>query len=188
MPSEPAAAPSPTRPAMPPWLALTVTVLAVYRACYHLIYLRDDPFAVATISDGRIYERAALDVLAHPPLGSEPFYLQGLYAYQLAVPMAFGQLALALVVQLLIALLGWWLLARTCRAWLGTRTAGLVLLLALSIPALAFYENKFLSAELTVVCSIAMLAAWAWFERHASWPAALACGCAGGLAVLARPN
>lgn len=175
-------------PAAAPWLRGLVIALGVYRAAYHLVYLRDDPFAVATVSDGRVYENAAIDVLQHWPLGSEPFYLQGLYVYQLALPMLWGRLAFALLVQLAIVGLGWWLFARTLRSLLGARTAAIALALALAIPALAFYENKFLSAALTIDCSIALLAAWAWFERGGGSKAALLCGVAGGLCVLARPN
>ncbi|HWB81286.1 MAG TPA: hypothetical protein VG755_40265 [Nannocystaceae bacterium] len=175
-------------PAAAPWLRALVIVLGVYRALYHLVYLRDDPFAVATVSDGRVYEDAAIDVLRHWPLGSEPFYLQGLYVYQLAIPMFWGRLAFALLLQLAIVGVGWWLFARTLSALLGARAAVIALVLALAIPALAFYENKFLSAALTVDCSIALLAAWAWVERGGGSKAALACGLAGGLCVLARPN
>ena len=175
-------------PAAAPWLRALVIVLGVYRAVYHLVYLRDDPFAAATVSDGRIYEDAAIDVLRHLPLGSEPFYLQGLYVYQLAIPMFWGRLAFALLLQLAIVALGWWFFARTLRSLLGARAAVVALVLALAIPALAFYENKFLSAALTIDCSIALLGAWAWFERGGGSKAALACGLAGGLCVLARPN
>ena len=62
--------------------------LVAYRIVYHCVYLRDVPFALATFSDGRQYEMAALDILAHPPLGSAPFYLQCFYAYFMALPMA----------------------------------------------------------------------------------------------------
>ena len=46
------------------------------------------PFSLATFSDGRLYEDSARDLLDHPPWGTRPFYLQGLYAAQLALPMA----------------------------------------------------------------------------------------------------
>ncbi len=181
----------PLRPAVrpaAPWLQGLVVALAVYRAAYHLVFMRDDPFAIATISDGRIYEDAAIDVLRNWPLGSEPFYLQGLYVYQLAVPMFYGRLALALLVQLLLVAIGWVVFRATLRALLGPRAATIGLAIALALPALAFYENKFLSAALTVDCSIAVLATWAWLERRDGLLPAFACGLACGLAVLARPN
>jgi 4-amino-4-deoxy-L-arabinose transferase-like glycosyltransferase len=168
-----------------PWL---VAAFALQRLVYHLVYLRDVPFAVATISDGRIYEQAAADLVAHPPLGAAPFYLQGLYAMQLAVPMAVGGLALALLVQLAIAGASWWVLHRAMRAMFGARTAAWGLLLALAHPPLSFYENKFLSASLTVTCCIGVVAAMAWAERRAGVWSALAVGVALGLGVLARPN
>ncbi len=170
------------------YLAWAIGALALQRLCYHLVYLRDVPFAVATISDGRIYERAATDLVAHAPLGTAPFYLQGFYAVQLAIPMAIGGLALALLVQLVLAATGWWVLHRAMRSMLGARPAAYGLLLALAHPPLAFYENKFLSAALTVACSIAVVAALAWAERREGpWPS-VAVGTAMGLAVLARPN
>lgn len=165
-----------------------IAALVFVRVLYHLVYLRDVPFAVATISDGAIYERAALDLVAHPPWGSKAFYLQGLYAVQLAVPMAIGGLALALGVQIIGALVGWWLFHRALRSMLGARLAGYATIIALGQPAPAFYENKFLSAELTIFCSILVVAGFAWFERRPRWFAALATGVALGLVVLARPN
>lgn len=169
-------------------LAWLIAVLALSRLVYHLLYLRDVPFAVATLSDGRIYERAAADLVAHPPLGTEPFYLQGLYAVQLALPMALGGLALALLVQILLAGAAWWVLHRAMRAMFGAKTAAWGLALALAHPPLAFYENKFLSASLTVVCSIAVVAAFAWAERSTRLVPSIATGLAIGLAMLARPN
>src|SRR5689334_15531358 len=68
-------------------LALLIGFLIAKRVVYHLAYLALDPFALVTLSDGQIYEEAARDILLHPPLGTQPFYLQGLYAYVLALPM-----------------------------------------------------------------------------------------------------
>lgn len=172
----------------PRWAGWTIAVLVLLRVVYHLVYLRDVPFAVATISDGAIYERAALDLVAHPPWGTKAFYLQGLYAVQLAVPMAMGGLALALGTQIFGALLGWWLFHRAVRQMLGSQLAAYATIIALAQPAPAFYENKFLSAELTIFCSVLVLAGFAWFERVQRWWPALATGVALGLAVLARPN
>ena len=155
---------------------------------YHLLYLRDVPFAVATISDGRIYERAAADLVASPPFGTAPFYLQGLYAAQLALPMAAGDFALALLVQISLAALAWWLLYRAMRSLLGRYPAAWGIALALAHPPLAFYENKFLSASLTIVCSIGVVAAMAWTRRRdGPWPV-LVVGLAAAACVLARPN
>ncbi len=170
------------------WVGLLVVAFALQRVVYHLVYLRDVPFAVATISDGHIYERAAADLVAHPPWGTAPFYLQGLYAAQLALPMAAGGLAAALLVQLALAAAGWWLLHRAMRRMFDARTAAWGLVLALGFAPLAFYENKFLSASLTVVCCIGIVAAMGWAQRRCGLVPALVAGVACGLAVLARPN
>lgn len=167
------------------WL---IAALALERLVYHLLYLRDVPFAVATISDGRVYERAAADLLAHPPFGSAPFYLQGLYAIQLALPMAVGGFALALLVQLAIAGLAWWLFHRALRSLVGRRPAAWGIALALAHPPLAFYENKFLSASLTIVCSIGVVAAMAWVKRRDGLAPIFVAGIAAAACVLARPN
>jgi hypothetical protein len=169
-------------------LGWVIAALALERLLYHLAYLRDVPFAVATISDGRIYERAAADLIANPPLGAAPFYLQGLYAAQLAVPIAIGGFAFALLVQLALASLAWWVFHRALRSLLGRRTAAWGIALALAHPPLAFYENKFLSASLTIVCSIAVVAALAWVARRATRGPILVAGLAAAACVLARPN
>ena len=86
---------------MSPWLTALLLALALLRVLYHFTYLAEVPFALATFSDGRQYELAALDILDHPPLGTHPFYLQGLYAYQMALPMMLGaRIAFALLLQL----------------------------------------------------------------------------------------
>lgn len=179
---------TPVAAATPKWASWTIVTLVVLRVLYHLIYLRDVPFSVATISDGAIYERAALDLVAHPPWGTKAFYLQGLYAVQLAVPMAYGGIGLALGSQILGALFGWWLFHRVLRSMLGGPLGAYATMIALAQSAPAFYENKFLSAELTIFCSVLVLVGFAWFERAPRWPAALATGVALGLLVLARPN
>ena len=173
---------------VPRGLRWVIGGLLMYRILYHLTWVAEVPFAVAPVSDGRVYELAALDLLAHPPLGQAPFYLQGFYAAVLAAPMALGGLPAALLVQLLLALGALALWYRAMQSWFGARTAAIGLALALAIPALAFYENKILSASLTIDCSVAALAAIAWLRRGApTWACAVA-GLAAGACVLARPN
>jgi hypothetical protein len=173
-------------------LTLIVLVLVAYRLAYHATYLGEVPFAHATFSDGAVYEQAARDILAHPPLGREPFYLQGAYAYFLALGMAIKAWpSLALLLQLLLAFASLWLFQRTAiRLW--GRTAGLLASIALlGHPILAFYENKYLSAELGIAFNVATFAAFvAVLERKPERRtlAALGVGLGSGLAVLARPN
>lgn len=170
-------------------LKLLLGLLVAYRLVYHSYYVREVPFALATFSDGRHYELAALDILAHPPLGSEPFYLQGLYAYVMALPMAIEPWpSLALLFQLVLASLALWGFFRAAQHWLGRRDAGWSLALLLAYPMLAFYENKFLTAALAVGASVAVLLALARLETRGSAGRLLVLGLATGLAVLARPN
>jgi len=185
-------------------LTLLVLLLVAYRVGYHASYLGELPFAHATFSDGATYEQSARDILEHPPLGREPFYLQGAYAYLLALGMAIGSgVSAGLVVQLLVAFASLALFHR-CAVRLWGRRAGLLSSIALlAHPSLAFYENKYLSAELGIACNVLVLAGFvALIERasidaslaraRASSPAwlfgALALGLGSGLAILARPN
>lgn len=165
-------------------------VLVLYRCLYHCIYLAEVPFSLATFSDGRNYELAALDLLAHRPWGSEPFYLQGLYALQLALPMAIRPwISLALLTQLLLVALTLWWFFRVAVRWLGRREAGWAMIVLLSCPMLAFYENKFLTGALAVTASVFVL--WAAVraeQRPEASGAMLVLGAALGFAVLARPN
>jgi 4-amino-4-deoxy-L-arabinose transferase-like glycosyltransferase len=173
-------------------LTLIVLVLVAYRLAYHATYLGEVPFAHATFSDGAVYEQAARDILADPPLGREAFYLQGAYAYFLALGMSIRAWpSLALLVQLGLAFATLALFQRSAiRLW--GRTAGLLASIALlGHPILAFYENKYLSAELGIAFNVATLAAFvAVLERghQRRTLAALGLGIGSGLAILARPN
>jgi tetratricopeptide (TPR) repeat protein len=170
-------------------LALAIALLVAKRLAYHLTYLVGDPFALATFSDGHVYERAARDILAHPPLGSEPFYLQGLYAYLLALPMALtGQVVTALLLQLVLAAGALLLFHRTAVSLLGPVAGALSTIFLLGYHELAFYENKYLSVSLGVSCNVLALWTAARYVQRPSWPGLLAAGAAAGLAVLGRPN
>ena len=174
-------------------LALLVWVLVAYRIAYHATYLGEVPFAHATFADGAIYEQSARDIVEHPPLGTQPFYLQGAYAYLLALGMSIRAWpSLGLLVQLVLGFATLALFQRSAvRLW--GRTAGLLASVALlAHPILAFYENKYLSAELGIACNVACVAAFvAVVEHDAPGRRALAAfglGLASGLAMLARPN
>lgn len=163
--------------------------LALLRVLYHCTYLAEVPFALATFSDGRQYELAARDILGAPPLGTRPFYLQGLYAYLMAMPMAIrAWVSLALLFQLLIAGLthGWFF--RAVARWRGRTEAAWASIALLSFPMLAFYENKFLTGSLAVTVSVAVLAAAVRVHHGGGLRAWGVLGLAVGVAVLARPN
>jgi tetratricopeptide (TPR) repeat protein len=170
-------------------LLLVVALLVGKRLVYHLAYLVYDPFALATFSDGQLYEDAARDILAHPPLGHDPFYLQGLYAYLLALPMVIApQAVMGLLLQLLVAVGALVLFYRAAVAELGRLAGTLSLIVLLAVHEIAFYENKYLSVSLGVSCNV--LALWAMSRCRASdrAGAVLMAGAASGLCVLARPN
>lgn len=177
-------------------MQLAIAACVIYRICYHSAYIRDVPFALATFSDGRAYEAAALDILSAPPWGTQPLYLQGIYAYFMALPMAVRPWpSLALLAQLAVASFTLWLFFRTTAHWLGRRDAGWALLVLLTYPMLAFYENKYLTASLAVTSFVLLLAAFSWVQRrpHGGSGASSVLGwgmvgAAAGLAVLARPN
>lgn len=176
---------------LPRWLAALLLGLVLLRVGYHAAYLADDPFSIATFSDGRLYERAAFDLAASPPWGTEPFYLQGLYAYQLALPMAIHRwISASLLFQLVLAGLALWGLWRAAAAWRGKRVAGLSMLVVLSYPGLAFYENKYLTASLAVGTLVLMALAMARLVRRPGpgMGGLVLLGAATGLAVLARGN
>jgi hypothetical protein len=171
------------------WLILIL--LVAYRLAYHASYLGEVPFAHATFSDGALYEQSARDILEHPPLGREPFYLQGAYAYLLALGMAIRPWpSFGLLVQLLLAFATLALFHRSAvRLW--GRVPGLLSSIALlAHPGLAFYENKYVSAELGIACNVLVLASFVALlgRDRRRWPLALALGAASGLAILARPN
>ncbi len=184
----PAAAPPP-RERLPRWLGLVLVLLVLLRVGYHCAYLVEVPFSLATFSDGRLYEESARDLLEHPPWGTKPFYLQGLYAYQLALPMTIRPwISLGVVLQLVLAGLALAGLGRAMAGLLGRREAALGLACVLAYPGLAFYENKVLTASLAVGTMVAMLLALARLERRPSGAAVVWLGAATGLAVLARGN
>lgn len=174
------------RPPVP--IGLVIVALAVYRIAYHLAYVGESPFAAATFSDGSIYELSALDIAEHPPLGTEAFYLQGAYAYVLALPMAIGRLPAALASQLVMAAATWLILWRALLRIVDRPTALTTIAVGLGYASWAFYENKFLTAELTLFASVLVLAAWSRLEARVSTGGAVVLGLASGLAVLARPN
>ncbi len=163
--------------------------LFAYKLAYHSLYLRDNAFALATFSDARLYEEAARDILARPPLGSRPFYLQGLYAYFMALGMALWPiLASALLLQLAVAGLSFLLFLRAARDAFGPVAGALSTAVLLAHPTLTFYENKYLSAELGVVCNVAVLFTFALYARAPGRCRALGLGAASALSLLARPN
>ncbi|GEM_PF-1257779 len=193
---------------MPRWTTLLLVGLIAYRLAYHATYLGEVPFAHATFADGAVYEAAAHDILAAPPLGTRAFYLQGAYAYLLAIGMAIRPwVSVGLLGQLLAAGGALVLFHRaTVRLW-GPLAGRLSSAALLACPGLMFYENKFLSASLGMDCNIAVLAAFvalAVVARHRARDqdrdsnpgrrrvltalAAVALGVASGLSVLARPN
>jgi len=182
-------------------LAWALLILVALRLAYHATYLGEVPFALGTFSDGAVYEASARDIVEHPPLGTEPFYLQGAYAYLLALGMTIRSWAtLGLLVQLLLAGVALVVAHRGfVRLW-GPRTGRVTTILLLACPALAFYENKFVSASLGVACNVFVFAAFVGLlgqlgQRESGWRAWLAkvaraglFGIASGLAILARPN
>lgn len=170
-------------------LTALLLVLVVLRVLYHSSYLAENPFALATFSDGAQYELAARDILEHAPLGTKPFYLQGLYAYLMAVPMAVrAWVSLALLLQLVIAGLTHVWFFRAVSRWRGRTEAGWATAVLLSFPMLAFYENKFLTGSLAVTVSVAVLAAAVRVHQSPSPRRWLVLGVAVGVAVLGRPN
>lgn len=174
---------------LPRWLWLLLVALVILRVGYHSAYLVDVPFSLATFSDGRLYELAALDILDDPPWGTEAFYLQGLYAYQLALPMTIRPwIALGLLLQLVLAGLALWGMWRAMLAILPRREAGLGLAVLLAYPGLAFYENKVLTAAIAVSTMALGLVALARLQRRPGPRAVVLLGAAAGLAVLARGN
>jgi 4-amino-4-deoxy-L-arabinose transferase-like glycosyltransferase len=178
-------------------LGFAVLLLLAYRLAYHATYLGEVPFAHATFSDGAIYERAARDILEHPPLGRQAFYLQGAYAYLLALGMSIRAWpSLGLLVQLILAFASLALFHRCAKQLWGRRAALLSSIAVLAHPGLMFYENKYVSAELGIACNVLALAGFVALLRVGFDPtrararlcACLALGFASGLAILARPN
>jgi hypothetical protein len=174
---------------LPIWLAALLALLIAQRVLYHVAYVSHDPFALVTFSDGQLYEEAAHDVLAHAPLGSQPFFLQGLYVYLLACGLALrGALTDALFLQLALCALAYLAFFRAARAWHGALEGVLCGCALLSNAALAFYENKYLSAALGVACNTLALGAFVALRVRPSALRAFALGLATALSILARPN
>jgi tetratricopeptide (TPR) repeat protein len=180
-------------------LPIGIGLLVLARLGYHASYLLRDPFALATFSDGHLYERAARDLIAHPPLGSEPFYLQGLYAAFMALPLSLaGHVVAVLWLQIALSGLALFLLHRAASAQLGKVAGGLGTLVLLGTAELAFYENKYLSVSLGASCNMLALAALLRLlpaadaedgARSELRPGAVVlAGMAAGLSLLARPN
>ncbi|HEX4355131.1 MAG TPA: hypothetical protein VHZ95_19500, partial [Polyangiales bacterium] len=169
--------------------SVVLALLVSSRALYHYAYFAHDPFALSTFSDGQVYEEAARDLLAHPPLGTQPFFLQGLYAYWLALGISLrGSLVDALALQVGLAALAGVAFFFAARAWFG-RNLALVSSSALaSSAALAFYENKYLSASLGVAANISVLFAFTRLRGSAPRTWSLLLGIASALSLLARPN
>lgn len=170
-------------------MQLLLAALVVYRLLYHVLYMDLSPFALGTFSDGRLYEAAAFDIARHPPLGTQVHYLQGLYAYFMALPLFVSvRIAFRLFLQLLVAWLALWLFYRTTSGVFGRMQGALSTIVLLAHPMLAFYENKFVSAELGIACNIVALSAFGWMVARPRTGRIVACGAAAGLTVLARPN
>lgn len=170
-------------------LLIAIALLVAKRIAYHLIYIVRDPFALATFSDGQVYELAARDILAHPPFGSQPFYLQGLYAYVLALPMTIApQVVMGLLLQLVLAAGALWLFHRTAKAELGALAGTLSTIVLLAYPELAFYENKYLSVSFGITCNVFALWAVCRALRDGRPRMLLLAGFAGGISTLGRPN
>jgi hypothetical protein len=170
-------------------LLIALACLLAWRLAYHAAYLAFDPFARATFSDGSVYEDAARDVLAHPPLGTHPFYLQGAYAYLLALGMSvWPSITAGLLLQLACAALALWAAQRALAMAFGARAGTLAFVALLGYFPLAFYENKYLSASLGVDANVLAWLAFALFVRRRNAGHALLLGAASGLGVLARPN
>jgi hypothetical protein len=167
------------------WLSL----LAVQRGIYHHAYLHYDPFAHATFSDGQVYEEAARDILAQAPLGTQPFFLQGAYAYTLAAGLALrGVLSDALLLQLGLAALACACIYYAARRLYDEFDALICTTAWLAYASLAFYENKYLSAQLGITANACVLACFAYVWRSRTFLGAVLLGMASGFSVLARPN
>lgn len=165
-----------------------VALLVAKRLAYHLAFIVRDPFALGTYSEAHRYELAARDLLAHPPWGSLPFEVQGLYAYVLALPMrVVPQVVMGLVLQLVLAAGALLLFQRGARMVFGPVVGGLSLCVLLASPELAFYENKYLPVALGVAANIvALVTAVRASERLRARDVVLA-GVGAGLSVLGDP-
>jgi hypothetical protein len=177
------------RPRLARFLLALVLALLAWRLLYHARYLLLSPFAQVTLADGQVYEDAARDLLAHPPFGSKPFFLQGLYAYVLAAGMAVVEQPIAgLYVQLVLVGLGLYATYRALRAAFGVVAGRSALALLLAYPMLAFYENKYLSSALGIACNGFALWGFVRLQQTGRARDAALFGGALGLSLLGRPN
>lgn len=170
-------------------LGVVLLLLLAFRVAYHARYLLLSPFAQVTLSDGQVYEEAARDLLAHPPWGTQPFFLQGLYAYVLALGMAIVPVPVAgLCVQLALCALGLWAVYRALREAFDVVPARAAMAVLLGYPALWFYESKYLSAGIGMAANGAALLAFMRLTRLGRARDAGLLGLALALSVLGRPN
>ncbi len=174
-------------------LAVLIVGLLIYRVAYHAAYITENPFALVSLSDGAVYEAAARDILGEPPLGTAAFALQGFYAYFMAAAMSgVAWIGMVLLAQVVLGGGTLFVFYRSVRMLWG-RTAGMMCLaVLLAYPALAFYENKFVTAELGIACNVAAL--WSYCRictarrtgSRGLW--LLVLGVSSGFCILARPN
>jgi hypothetical protein len=165
-----------------------LALLVIHRLLYHTAYLRDDPFALVPIGDGRTHETAARSIARAFPFGTEPLQLDGLYAYMMALPMSvLPWLAFALLFQLLLASLALWMFHRSaCRAW-GRLPGSLASALLLAYPTLSFFENKWGASELHVIMAVVALWAFGRALEQVSAARVAVFGAASGVACVAQP-
>lgn len=174
---------------LPGWLRLWLLFAIALRVAYHTRYLGEDPFALAPISDGSMYEAMAMDILAHPPWGEAPFYLQGAYGAFMALGIAIGgEPSLAILLQLSVMAVAWWGFFRAVSVVTDRRGGALYTAILLSVPGLSFYENKYLTAALACASFVAVLGAMAAVMRRPTLVRIGLAGAAGGVAVLLRSN
>jgi hypothetical protein len=149
-------------PALRRLFALTVAVLVVWRLGYHFDFLANSPFAWAPPSDGALYESSARDLLAAWPLGTQPFYLQGGFAYVVALGLALAANPLWLLV--VLSLIGVGAAADLARRVMGPLAGWTTLVVTLSLRAPWFYENKLLPACISLSVLNCML--WALYRAQ----------------------
>jgi tetratricopeptide (TPR) repeat protein len=181
------------QPSAPPraarWLGVALLLLLAFRVAYHARYLMLSPFAQVTLSDGQVYEDAARDLLGHPPWGTQPFFLQGLYAYVLALGMAVVPVPFAgLCLQLVLCALGLWAVYRALLVVFDVLPARAAMAVLLAYPTLWFYENKYLSAGIGMAANGAALLAFVRLTRSGRPRDAGLLGVALALSMLGRPN
>lgn len=169
-------------------LQLLLALLVVRRVLYHIAYLRDDPFAVMTILDGRAFEASARDIIYNPPFGTQALQLDGLYAYVMALPMSvLPWLAFAMLFQLLLAGAALALFHRAATSAFGKLEGSLGTALLLAYPALAFLENKWSAHWLRAAASMLVLWAFARAMQRATAGRVALFGATCAIAMLSSP-